>query len=133
MGKYDDIILLPHPISKTHPPMPLSERAAQFSSFAALSGYEEAVEESARLTESRRELCCDAIENLDEQLRSIELEIDSHPEVELCYFIPDTKKAGGRYTTIQGQVKKIDPYNAEIVLLEGSRIPLADIISIELV
>ena len=131
MGKYDDIISLPHPVSKTHPPMPRAERAAQFSSFAALTGYEEIVAESARLTEARAELDRDALEALDAALRAVASEIDARPEVELRYFVPDKKKAGGRYETLRGRVKKIDEQASLLLLEDGKKIPLGDIVSIE--
>ncbi len=131
MGKYDDIISLPHPVSKTHPPMPRAERAAQFSSFAALTGYEEIVAERARLTETRAELDRDALEALDEKLRAVAAEIDARPELELRYFVPDKKKAGGRYETIRGCVKKIDGQAGLLILTDGKKVPLGDIVSIE--
>ena len=131
MGKYDDILSLPHPVSKTHPPMPRAERAAQFSSFAALTGYEEIVAESARLTETRAELDRDALEALDEKLRAVAAEIDARPELELRYFVPDKKKAGGRYETLRGRVKKIDEQASLLLLEDGKKIPLGDIASIE--
>ena len=131
MGKYDDILSLPHPVSKTHPPMPRAERAAQFSSFAALTGYEEIVAESARLTEARAELDRDALEALDAALRAVASEIDARPEVELRYFVPDKKKAGGRYETLRGRVKKIDEHASLLLLEDGKKIPLGDIVSIE--
>ena len=131
MGKYDDIISLPHPVSKTHPPMPRAERAAQFSSFAALTGYEEIVAERARLTETRAELDRDALEALDEKLRAVAAEIDARPELELRYFVPDRKKAGGRYETIRGCVKKIDGQAGLLILTDGKKVPLGDIVSIE--
>ena len=131
MGKYDDILSLPHPVSKTHPPMPRAERAAQFSSFAALTGYEEIVAESARLTEARAELDRDALEALDAALRAVASEIDARPEVELRYFVPDKKKAGGRYETLRGRVKKIDEQASLLLLEDGKKIPLGDIASIE--
>ena len=131
MGKYDDILSLPHPVSKTHPPMPRAERAAQFSSFAALTGYEEIVAESARLTEARAELDRDALEALDAALRAVASEIDARPEVELRYFVPDEKKAGGRYETLRGRVKKIDEQASLLLLEDGKKIPLGDIASIE--
>ena len=131
MGKYDDILSLPHPVSKTHPPMPRAERAAQFSSFAALTGYEEIVAESARLTEERAELDRDALEALDAALRAVASEIDARPEVELRYFVPDKKKAGGRYETLRGRVKKIDEQASLLLLEDGKKIPLGDIASIE--
>ena len=131
MGKYDDIISLPHPVSKTHPPMPRAERAAQFSSFAALTGYEEIVAERARLTETRAELDRDALEALDEKLRAVAAEIDARPELELRYFVPDKKKAGGRYETIRGCVKKIDGQAGLLILTDGNKVRLGDIVSIE--
>ena len=131
MGKYDDIISLPHPVSKTHPPMPRAERAAQFSSFAALTGYEEIVAESARLTEARAELDRDALEALDGALRALAAEIETRPEAELRYFVPDKKKAGGRYETLRGRVKKIDEQASLLLLEDGKKIPLGDIASIE--
>ena len=131
MGKYDDIISLPHPVSKTHPPMPRTERAAQFSSFAALTGYEEIVAESARLTEARAELDRDALEALDGALRALAAEIETRPEAELRYFVPDKKKAGGRYETLRGRVKKIDEQASLLLLEDGKKIPLGDIVSIE--
>ena len=131
MGKYDDIIHLPHPVSGTHPPMPRAERAAQFSSFAALSGYEEAVAESARLTETRTELDRDALEELDKTIRALVADAAERPEAVIRYFIPDGKKAGGRYETVRGRVKKIDEYAALLVLAEGKKIPLGDVVSIE--
>ena len=132
MGKYDDILSLPHPVSKTHPPMPRAERAAQFSSFAALTGYEEIVAESARLTEERAELDRDALEALDEKLRAIAADITARPEVELRVFVPDERKDGGRYETLRGRVKKIDEQAAQLLLMDGQKIPLGDIVSIEL-
>ena len=131
MGKYDDIISLPHPVSKTHPPMPRAERAAQFSSFAALTGYEEIVAERARLTETRAELDRDALEALDEKLRAVAAEIDARPELELRYFVPDKKKAGGRYETIRGCVKKIDGQAGLLIQKKKKKVPLGDIVSIE--
>ena len=131
MGKYDDIISLPHPVSKTHPPMPRAERAAQFSSFAALTGYEEIVAESARLTETRAELDHDALEALDGALRALAAEIETRPEAELRYFVPDEKKAGGRYETLRGRVKKIDEQASLLLREDGKKIPLGDIVSIE--
>ena len=113
MGKYDDIISLPHPVSKTHPPMPRAERAAQFSSFAALTGYEEIVAERARLTETRAELDRDALEALDEKLRAVDFFFNlSHSgsrvmcvaadvpvgcDVQQCYDISEYRKIARRF------------------------------------
>ncbi len=131
MGKYDDILHLSRPVSRTHPPMPRAERAAQFSSFAALTGYEEIVAESARLTDARVELGHDALEALDERLRAIAAAIADEPEAEIRFFVPDEKKAGGRYETVRGRVKKIDEYASVLLLADGKKIPLCDIVSIE--
>ena len=132
MGQYDDIIHLSRPVSRTHPPMPRSERAAQFSSFAALTGYEDAVAESGRLTEERIELGRDALDALDETLCALAAEISSRPELEIRRFVPDEKKAGGRYETLRGRAKKLDEYAGVLVLEGGAKIPLGDILSLEL-
>ncbi|MBR0040769.1 MAG: hypothetical protein IJP64_05260 [Oscillospiraceae bacterium] len=132
MGKYDDIIHLSRPVSRTHPPMPRSERAAQFSSFAALTGYEDAVAESGRLTEERIELGRDALEALDETFSSLAARIAEHPELELLRFVPDEKKSGGRYETVRGRAKKLDEYASVLILEDGKKIPLGDILSLEL-
>ena len=113
--------------------MPRQERAAQFSSFAALTGYEDAVAESGRLTESRVELGRDALDALDETLRTLAAEISLQPELEIRRFVPDEKKAGGRYETLRGRAKKLDEYAGVLVLEAGMKIPLGDILSIELV
>lgn len=131
MGKYDDIIHLPHHVSQTHPPMPRSERAAQFSSFAALTGYEDAVAESARLTEARTELGHDALEALDNEFRALAEDIANRPVISLNYFVPDRKKTGGHYETVRDRVKKIDEQAAVLLLEGGQKIPLGDIVSIE--
>jgi hypothetical protein len=133
MGKYDDIIHLERPVSKAHPPMPRSERAAQFSSFAALTGYEEAVAESGRLTEQRVELGRDALEALDETLRAVAARIAERPELELRRFVPDERKSGGRFETLRGRAKKVDEYASVLILEGGAKIPLGDILSIELI
>ena len=112
--------------------MPRQERAAQFSSFAALTGYEDAVAESGRLTESRIELGRDALDALDETLRTLAAEISSQPELEIRRFVPDEKKAGGRYETLRGRVKKLDEYAGVLILEGGMKIPLGDILSLEL-
>ena len=131
MGKYDDIINLPRHVSQTHAHMPAAERAAQFSSFAALSGYEDAVAESGRLTAARTEQGIDAIEELDEKLRLIN-DGAARGETTLTYFVPDAKKDGGSYAVLRGRVKRIDPVEAVLIMEDGRRIPLADILDIEL-
>ena len=132
MGKYDDIISLPHHVSKTHPQMPLSERAAQFSSFAALSGYEDAVAESGRLTGERVELDRDAIEELNAALSFIKERLGEQPEITVSYFVPDPRKSGGSYTVRRGRVKKIDELASMLVFSDGGSVSIGDIYSIDL-
>ena len=114
--KYDDIINLPHHISKTRPHMLLIDRAAQFSSFAALSGHKEAIKETERITDEKLELSEDTKEILSEKLTKLKNCINEYPEIEITYFIPDTKKAGGSYNTIRGKIKKYDEYNRVLIL-----------------
>jgi len=121
--KYDDIINLPHHISKTRPRMSLIDRAAQFSSFAALSGHKEAVKETERITDEMLELSEDTKEILSEKLMKLKNCINKYPEIEITYFTPDTKKAGGSYNIINGKVKKYDEYNCTIILNNGTVIP----------
>mgnify|MGYP003289619553 CR=1 FL=1 len=122
--RYDDIINLPHHISATRPQMSMHDRAAQFSPFAALTGYDDAVEETARLTDEQYELSEDARNRLDEQLKLIADRIDEQPEIEITYFVPDEKKNGGAYFTFKGNLRRIDEYAMELVFAEGTRINL---------
>lgn len=122
--RYDDIISLPHHVSATRPRMSMHDRAAQFSPFAALTGYDDAVEETARLTDKQYELSEDARNRLDEQLRLIANRIGEQPEIEVTYFVPDELKEGGKYVTIKGHVRIIDEYAKEIVFVDGTRLRL---------
>ena len=128
--QYDDIIGLPHPVSANHPQMSRAERAAQFSPFAALTGYEDAIAETGRLTDSRIELEEDARVILDEKLRQIQEQIEIQPEAAVTYFLPDSRKAGGSYVTLRDRVKKIDPYEGVVVMQGGTRIPIEEIVEI---
>lgn len=128
---YEDIINLPHHVSPTRPRMSRADRAAQFSPFAALSGYGDAVQETARLTNRRIELDESAKAALDEKLRLLAEVIEERPEAEITYFLPDKKKAGGEYVTATGQVKKVDAVAQELVMANGRIIPIADIIEVE--
>ena len=134
MGKYDDIIDLPRHVSQTHAQMPLLSRAAQFSSFAALTGFDAAVSEIARLTEARVELDRDALDALDGTIRALSeaSAAGGAPEAEFRFFVPDERKDGGRYETLRGAVEKVDAYERRIVLSDGRRLSLEDIVSIEL-
>lgn len=119
---YGDIIHLPHHISPTRPRMSLIERAAQFSPFAALTGHGAAIEETARLTEAYIELDEYEKTRLDESLRHIQNRLAEKPKVKIKYFVPDIRKEGGAYKTIQGNIKKIDQCQKCIVLQDGAKI-----------
>lgn len=132
MGKYDDIINLPHHISKKHPQMTLEARAAQFAPFAALTGYDDAVKETARLTNERIDLDEEAKMMLDAKLQVIREQLSEKPLVTITYFVPDAKKDGGKYVTTNGSVKKIDDYKHLIILDNSVEIPIDEIIDIAL-
>ncbi len=130
MGKYDDIIHLTHHVSSTRPHMPMTDRAAQFMPFRALTGYEDAVRETARYTDERIELTEDEKALLDMRLQKLADEIHSQPQVTLTYFRPDKKKAGGAYICVTGQLKKIDDHEGYLILTGGERILIEDILEI---
>lgn len=119
---YDDIIHLPHHVSKRHPQMSLYNRAAQFAPFAALSGHDDAIEETARLTDVQRELTQGERDVLNRKLRYL-LGREERQVVAITYFVPDGRKAGGRYRTVSGTIKKIDPTAGNIVMTDGTAIP----------
>lgn len=131
MGRYDDIIDLPHHVSATRPQMPMIDRAAQFMPFRALTGYEDAVHETARLTDDRVELTEDEKVLLDGKLQRLADRLDSHPQVTLTWFRPDKRKTGGAYVTTTGQLKKIDDYEGALILLGGERIVIENILDIQ--
>ena len=124
---YEDIINLPHHISKKHRPMPREARAAQFAPFAALTGYESDVNEAARYTGKRREIGEYETERLNRRINEIRDGIHGNTEVIITYFKPDEKKAGGEYLSIGGRVRKIDDYGRTLTLTSGALIPLDDI------
>lgn len=128
--QYDDIINLPHHILKKHPQMSLYARSAQFAPFAALTGYEEAVKETARETNERIDIEDELKSILDGKLQIILEQIKNHPEISITYFIADTKKDGGEYVTVTGLVKKVDLYNQYIYLVDNTEIPINEIIDI---
>lgn len=129
--KYDDIINLPHQVSKRHPKMSPLNRAAQFSPFAALTGHEEAIKETARLTDPFMELDEDRKDQLDAQLHLIKENLEHMPEIEVTYFQPDEKKNGGSYVTLCGRIKKIDEYNHQIIFADGTALFIEHIYSIQ--
>lgn len=131
MGKYDDIIHLPHHVSATRPHMPMIDRAAQFQPFRALTGYEDAVRETARLTDEKPELTEDEKALLDMRLQELADEIGAQPRVTLTCFQPDKRKAGGAYVSVTGQLRKIDDVEGALILTGGERIMIEDILDIQ--
>ena len=130
-GKYDEIMGLPHHVSKTRPQMPMSDRAAQFAPFAALTGYDAAIKETGRLTDERIELDVEALSALDMKYQLLMEALDEAPEVTITYFQPDERKAGGKYVSAVGAVKKIDDFERRITMRDGTRIPMDDVLSID--
>lgn len=127
---YEDIIGLPHHVSGVHPPMPMSSRAAQFAPFAALTGHDSAIMETARLTEEDRELSESEAEVLDRKLSCLRMAEDS-PVVTVGYFVPDGRKAGGSCHTVTGPVKRVDPEKGVLQLVGGPDIPICCIRAID--
>ena len=130
-GKYDEIMGLPHHVSKTRPQMPMSDRASQFAPFAALTGYDAAIKETGRLTDERIELDVEALSALDMKYQLLMEALDEAPEVTITYFQPDERKAGGKYVSAVGAVKKIDDFERRITMRDGTRIPTDDVLSID--
>lgn len=126
-GKYDDIIDLPHHISYSHARMSRIDRAAQFAPFAALTGYEAAVQETARLTEGQKELDETALAVLNEKLRLLSDLREDRPQVTFTYFRPDERKSGGAYVTVEGHIKAVDEYAHTVTLEDGTIIPMRHI------
>ena len=124
MGKYDDIIHLPHPVSTKHARMSRLDRAAQFSPFAALTGFDATIAETGRLTDESIELDESRKEVLNARLQYLMSVISRQPGVRITYFREDERKAGGAYVTVSGQVKKVDAYDHAIVLTDGTVIPM---------
>ncbi len=129
--KYSDIIHLPHPVSEKHPRMPMLDRAAQFSPFAALTGYEEAIYETGRLTEEKTELGEEEKAILDRKQRLLLEKLYERPALTVTFFVPDEKKSGGRYITKTGNLKKIDLIQQWMLLTDGTKISLEDVKNIE--
>ena len=130
-NQYDDILHLPHPTSQRHPRMPIADRAAIFSPFAALTGHAAAIQETARLTDQRLELDEDTKAALDQKQQILEDCLAEQPEVTVTWFLPDERKAGGSYVTTVGRLKKTDHVERLMILTDGTRIPLDDILDIE--
>ena len=125
--RYDDIIHLPHPEPITRPRMAMENRAAQFAPFAALTGYDAATREEARLVDMKQELSEDMKDMLDAKLAMIEQHIKEQPNLAVTFFLQDEKKAGGRYVTVSGNAKKLDEVERVIIMAGGTRIPIGDV------
>ena len=125
--RYDDMIGLPHPVSKRHPPMERIKRAAQFAAFDALTGFGAAIAEARRETEEKLELREDMIDVIHARLAVIGQHIKEQPNVAVTYFLPDEKKAGGRYVTVSGNVRKMDGTGHRMIMADGTGIPIDNV------
>ena len=128
---YDDIINLPHHVSSTRPQMSMIDRAAQFSPFAALTGYDAAIKETGRLTDEKIELDEEALSNLNMKFQILFEKLDEQPDIAITYFKPDETKSGGAYLTTTDKIKKIDEYERIITTANGTKIPMDDVINLE--
>ena len=128
---YDDIKHLTRPQYDDLHPMSMSDRAAQFSPFAALVGYDDAVAETARLTDSRTVMTEDEMSELNDNLNRLLDSLDEQPEISVTYFVPDEKKSGGKYVEKVGEVRIYDSYAQELVFVDKARIKIQDMINIE--
>lgn len=130
-NNYDDIKHLTRPQYDDLHPMSMSDRAAQFSPFAALVGYDDAVAETARLTDSRTVMTEDEMSELNDNLNRLLDSLDEQPEISVTYFVPDEKKSGGKYVEKVGVVRIFDSYSQELVFIDRFRINIQDIFKIE--
>ncbi len=130
-GNYTDIISLPHHISSTRPQMSMLDRAAQFSPFAALVGYDAAIKETGRLTDAKIELDDEGLNDLNMKFQILVQHLDDEPELKITYFKADERKAGGAYLEAIGIIKKLDDFERLITMLDGTKIPMDDILSID--
>ena len=130
-GLYDDIIDLPHPTSPKHPHMPVSDRAAQFAPFAALTGYDAAIREAARKTDRKIEPDENARTVLDLKQQILLHAAPDQPTVTITRFVPDEQKDGGAYISLSGHFRSIDPVRRRLILTDGTAIPLDDILNLE--
>ena len=128
---YSDIINLPHHVSKNHPQMSREARAAQFAPFAALTGYDDVIHETARLTEGQVELEEYDNERLNRKFAELMTILDNHPKITVSYFKPDERKAGGAYVSITGTLKKVDTYEQLMIFDDGNEIPIAHIVDLQ--
>ena len=129
--RYDDMIGFPHPVSRRHPPMARIKRAAQFASFDTLTGFGAAIHEAGRETEEKLELSEDMIDMIEARLAVIGQHIKEQPSIAVTYFLPDEKKAGGRYVTVSGYVRMLDGIERAIIMADRTKIPIEDVRYIE--
>ena len=129
--KYGDILNMPHHVSATRPQMPMPDRAAQFSPFAALTGYDAAIKETGRLTDTKIELDDEELHNLNLKFQLLVEFLEDEPEVAITYFKADERKAGGAYLEATDIVKKLDDFERLITMQDGTKIPMDDILTIE--
>ena len=127
LNSYDDIIHLSRPRFDERDPMPRQDRAAQFAPFAALVGYDDAVAETVRRTDCKRELTEDEQDELNARLRELSDRLPELPEVRVSFFIKDRRKAGGCYTLKRGAVRLIDSYARTLVFTDGARIGIDEL------
>ena len=131
--KYSKLKNITRPQYPDLPPMPIEDRAAQFSPFAAVVGYDDAVEETARYTDSMIELSEDEVVLLNEALARLRESIDEKPQIRVTYFVPDAKKDGGEYVSKTGIVKRIDEYENVLIFTDGDKVAVSSIIKVEFV
>lgn len=130
-SEYDNIINLPHHVSETRPRMSQRDRAAQFSPFAALTGYDSEIKETARLTDEKLELDDYAISRIDSCLQILIDNAQERPTISITFFKADERKSGGAYVTVSGDFRRIDESNRTVVLTDGTTIPIEDIYALE--
>jgi hypothetical protein len=128
---YDDIMNLPHHVSSTRPLMPMIDRAAQFSPFAALTGYDAAIKETGRLTDTKIELDEDSLNSLDLKYQLLLDRLDEQPRVTFTYFKPDKQKSGGKYVIMTDSIKKVDEYGRMLITVNGTKIPMDNVLTLE--
>ena len=131
MQNYDDIINLPHHVSKVHPQMTMYQRAAQFAPFAALNGHNAAIRETARLTDSQIELDGEDNDILNRRLAILREHLKEMPEITVTFFLPDAKKSGGAYATCTGNLRVIDDYEQNLIMKDGKKIALHYVLDID--
>ena len=131
MTNYEDIINLPHHTSKKYPRMDRAMRACQFAPFSALTGHEDAVKETARLTDAMAELDDYEILKINDELSKVIENISQNPKVRVTYFKPDQKKTGGEYVTVEGKVKKIDKFDRVLIMADGEKIRIESILGLD--